>query len=356
MSQTINLGVKHQKQIQQQFTIGSLLQGRLENDIDFVGAKTVRVHTINTAPMQNYDRTKTANRYGTPEEVGDSVQELFMTQDKSFTSTIDKGNNLEQAINKAGKFLRVQLDEQVIPMMDAYGFKMLAHKAGKISASATALDKTNVLTRMNAARSYMLNKRVPQKGRTWFMRSEVYDALCQCESFINLESLGGKTVATGQVGELFGAPVVEVPQDLMPQGVNFMLVHKSAASSPSKISDTKVHIDPPGISGSLIEGRFYWDTFVFGAKADGVYADIDTSTGVSVLAKLTVNASTGAITGVTGGAVVKFTTDGSNPRYSFSAQTGTAPVCKKGDTVRAYQYKADDDLTFESEVAEVKIA
>ena len=61
-------------------------------------------HNINTVPLNDYNRGASANRYGEPAEVGDTVQELTMTQDKSFSGVIDKGNNMDQSINKAGKF------------------------------------------------------------------------------------------------------------------------------------------------------------------------------------------------------------------------------------------------------------
>ena len=49
--------------------------------------------------------------------------------------------------------------------------------------------------------------------------------------------------------------------------MNFILLHKRAATAPEKIHDCKTHIDPPGISGNLVEGRFYYDLFVYGRKA-----------------------------------------------------------------------------------------
>ena len=35
---------------------------------------------------------------------------------------------------------------------------------------------------------------------------------------------------------------------------------------PYKIADAKVHEDPVGVSGALIEGRHYYDAYVLGAK------------------------------------------------------------------------------------------
>ena len=46
----------------------------------------------------------------------DVVQELTMTQDKAFTLTIDKGNNLDQNLVKnAADMLRLQLSEKSTP-------------------------------------------------------------------------------------------------------------------------------------------------------------------------------------------------------------------------------------------------
>lgn len=356
MGQTVNFSTKYEKQVKQMFSQGSILQGRLNTDYDFIGNKSVRVYTIQTMELNDYNRTASGNRYGTPQEVGDSVQELTMTQDKSYTGIIDKGNSMDQSINKAAKFITVQTNEVVIPTKDQRGFSVLSHNGGKIVGSATAIDKTNVVSRMAAARSWFIQRRVPQKGRTWYARTLVYDALIDCEQFRGLDKLQAASLIKGQVGELFGAPVVEVPDDLFPAGVNFLLVHKAAGTSPSKIADAKMHVDPPGISGNLAEARYYWDTFVTGAKADGIYVDVTTGGGVSTLAAVTINATTGAITGGTAGATVRYTTDGSDPRYSISALVGTAPVLPTGKTtVRAYQANDADPKVFASPVATVKV-
>ena len=38
-----------------------------------------------------------------------------------------------------------------------------------------------------------------------------------------------------------------------------------------KLEDYKVHTDPPGISGSLVEGRIVYDAFVLDNKAKAIY-------------------------------------------------------------------------------------
>lgn len=351
MGETINLDTKYAKKVQQAFTEGSLVQGRLENDVEFVGARTVKVHTIVTVPLNNYKR-EGANRYGEPHEVEDFVQELTMQEDKSFSTTIDKGNSKDQAINKAGQFMALEMREQVVPYKDRYTLKRLAQQAGRAAGSQEPVTAANVIKRMSDARAYMKNNRVPLKGRTWYVTTEVYNALLEAEKqFVGCEKLVQKSFINGQVGAIFGAPVVEVPDDLMPLGVNFMLIHKSAACAPAKISDTKLHMDPPGISGNLCEGRFYFDVFVFGAKAGGIYIDVDTNK-ATIAETPKITAFTGAITG--NGGTLKYTLDGSDPRYSESAKIGASAVGgKKGDVVKACQVKEN---AYQSDVAVVTLS
>lgn len=205
MSTTINLDTKYSGKLDQAFTLGSLVKGRLSSDNEFVGARTVRVHNINTVPMNDYDRSGSANRYGTPAEVGDTVEEMTMTQDKSFSGVIDKGNDKDTSINKAGRFMGVQMSEEVIPNYDAYCLLTLANRAGKIVASADAIASTNVIARMAAARKHLLDHKVPVTGRTWYVTTDVFNALVNCDQFKNLERIGTAALAQGQVGEIFGA-------------------------------------------------------------------------------------------------------------------------------------------------------
>ena len=83
----------------------SLVSGKLCNDYEFTGAKTVKILTPITVPMNNYRRAGN-NRYGSPVEMQDIIQELTLTQDRSFALTIDKGNDGDQGYAKnAGKML-----------------------------------------------------------------------------------------------------------------------------------------------------------------------------------------------------------------------------------------------------------
>lgn len=336
----INLHDKYAKQIQTKFVRESIIAGKLSTNYDWAGVKTVRVSTPLTVPMVDYTRTG-ANRYGTPTEMQDVVQEMTLTQDKSFSMTIDKGNNADQnGTKEAGKMLSLQIAEQAVPTMDKYVFARLAQKAGKVVGNSTALAKTNICDRISEGTLYMDDAEVPADNRTLFVSNAVYKLLKHSDEFLGIDSLGEKAVAKGEVGQYDNMKVVKVPSGRWPANVNFMIVYKNSATAPVKLNDTKLHQDPPGISGNLLEGRQYYDCFVFGAKCDGVYVEVDTGSGKgSVVANPSIAAGTGAITCSTDGATIVFTTDGSDPRYSMTAQVGSAAGTGVGKVVKAYAYK-----------------
>lgn len=348
----INLHEKYAKQIQSKFVQESIIAGLLSNEYSWSGVKTVKISTPLTTPMVDYTRTGT-NRYGEPTEMQDTVQEMTLTQDKSFSLTIDKGNNADQnGIKAAGKMLALQIKERAVPTMDTYVLATLAQKAGKVVGNSTALSKTTVCDRISEGTLYLDDAEVPQEGRTLLVSNSTYKLLKHSEEFLGVDRLGEKALAKGQVGEYDNMKVVKVPSGRWPVNVNFMIVYKNSATAPVKLNDTKLHKDPPGISGNLLEGRQYYDCFVFGPKADGVYVEVDTgSSKGTVLAAPTITAGTGAIS-VAGGASCKFTTDGTDPRYSATAQVGTAAGTGAGVVVKAYAYK---EGAYPSPVAETTL-
>ena len=348
----VNLHTKYDKQIQSKFVKESLLAGVLDNTYSFTGVKTVKISTPLTVPMVDYTRSG-ANRYGTPTEMQDIVQELTLTQDKSFSLTIDKGNNEDQnGIKEAGKMLSLQIAEQAVPLMDKYGFSRLSQMAGKVVGNATALSKSNVCERITAGTTHLDDAEVPSSGRTLFVPSDTYAKLRLSDEFQKCDGLLDKSLAKGQVGTYDGMRVVKVPTGRWPAGVNFIIVHKRAACAPVKLNDTKLHQDPPGISGNLLEGRQYYDLFVFGAKCDGVYVEVNTASGGSTICA-TPTLSSKALSTATSGATIKYTTDGTDPRYSTTAQIASGALTDAtGTKIRAYAYK---DGAFPSEVLDATL-
>jgi N4-gp56 family major capsid protein len=238
--------------------------------MEFTGVKTVKVYEVGTVAMNNYQRSGT-NRYGTPAELEDTIHEYMMTQDRAFTFTIDKGNNMEQnMIKKAGQAMNRQVREVVTPEIDKYRFGKWAANAGT-TETVDAPTGENVYDTLVDAKATLDNLLVPQKNRTLYVGSAFYKALLKCEEYIRLEKTGNKTVTTGKVGEVLGMDVKFVPDSYFPSGVGFMIIMKDAAMSPVKLHELNLHQDPPGISGHLAEGRFIYDAFVNETKKKGIY-------------------------------------------------------------------------------------
>ena len=105
----INLATKYAQKIASMYTLGSLVADKASNEWDFSGVKSVKIYTPQTVEPVDYQRNGT-NRYGTPAEMADVVQELSMRQDKSFSLIIDKGNNNEQAMAKIANMFNRYVD------------------------------------------------------------------------------------------------------------------------------------------------------------------------------------------------------------------------------------------------------
>ena len=85
----INYASKYEKQLAQEFTQKSVVDGAVGNDYEFTGVKNIKVYTAVSQPLNDYKRTG-QNRYGEPTEVQDTVQDMEVKKDRSFSLTIDK--------------------------------------------------------------------------------------------------------------------------------------------------------------------------------------------------------------------------------------------------------------------------
>ena len=70
-----------------------------------------------------------------------------------------------------------------------------------------------------------------------------------------------------------------VPDSYLDANCNFLIVNKTSAIAPVKIKDYKIHTDPPGVSGNLVEFRMYHDCFVLDTRAKGVLRGVVATVG-----------------------------------------------------------------------------
>ena len=267
----INYAVKYDSKIAERFSIGSLTNAGAGKDYSFVGAKTIKVSSVNPVALSDFNREAAANRFGAVTNLGDTVQEMQMTQDKAFAFAIDAGDNSDTAIDMAaGKALRRQIDEVVIPAIDEYRFEKWAEGAGVSHTPATTLTKNTVLGEIIELGGKMSNGLVPKTGRILYVPTATYKLLVQADAVVGLEKVGTTAVVNGSVGMIDGNHVVPVPDSWFPEGVAAIIKHKSATVDPVKLQNYHIRKDAQGFDGPVVEGRIYFDSFVLKAKEAGV--------------------------------------------------------------------------------------
>lgn len=269
----VNLAIKYSAKVAERFKQAALSTAFTNKDYDWTGVKTLNVYSIDTVAMGDYTRSG-SSRYGTPTELGDTKQEMTVTKDRAFTFTIDKGNQADQMnVKAAGKALRRQIDERITPEIDKYVFgKMGQGAVDHDQAIAATLSKQNVYEKFLALQTLLTNALVPLTGRVAAINATTYALLKQDSSFIKSGDLSYKTLINGQVGELDGVKLVLVPDSWLPTNCSMIIAHPSVTVRAEKLEDYKVHQDPPGINGNLVEGRVYYDAFILDAKAKGIAA------------------------------------------------------------------------------------
>ena len=177
--------------------------------------------------------------------------------------------------------------------------------------------KTTIVTDIIELHNEMLDAGVPEQITLVIARSYL-PALKLSTEWAALDSLGGKTLPKGTIGEFDGMPVKPMTTKKMPANVPFMLIYKGAVISPMKINDFKGHVDPPGLSGDLLEFRMMYDAFVLGKKASGVAVAVLPG---FVSSEPTIELNSGKVEiGAASGSEIRYTVDGSDPRYSTEAK------------------------------------
>lgn len=343
---SINLHAQYAKKILRDFKNRSYIGNRTCKDYKWDGVKTIHVSTPDAIEIGEYKR-EGQNRFGVAKEIGDTVQSLPIRKDIAYTGTIDKGNaNEQQQIKRAGEIMRYQNQNRVVPYMDRYAFNEWAKNAG-IVAAKNAPTKSTIIGMILDANAQMTDNLVPLEGRTLYTSAAVVNLIRQSPEWLGAEKLAVKALEKGVVGQICNNLVVEMPSMMLPAGVHFMVIHKESVVYPKKLSSAKVHQDPPGIDGHLIEARQIFDAFVLGQRAVGVYVAADESV---VIEAPTIAIASKKATITSSGNVIYYTLDGSDPRYSASAKPyASAVAVEDGMVVRACA-KHEDKLN--SAVAE----
>ena len=274
---SVNLASKYSSKLDQLFAKGSYTDAAVNQNYDFDGVRTVNVYTVTTTPLVNYNREETGDRFGGNNEIQDTVASYTLTNDKAFKLVIDRGNYEQQALaKKAGIVLRAEMDEQVIPTIDA-------DRIGAGAAAATATSQavsasSYVYADFMKANAYLDEAKAPTSNRFAFVTPQMYVAIkSKIVSTVNANAYNDKLLPRGFVGELDGVNIVVVPASYFPTNVKCVIWHKDALLGARQIMKTRIITDSELVDGSVLTGRFIFGAFALDAKKKAI-ASITSST------------------------------------------------------------------------------
>ena len=282
----IDLATKFQPYTDEQFSTESKKSLLTNTDLTWTGAHTIKVYKVSTSQMNDYGRKGPAegqwSRYGAVASLDATTEELTLKKDRSFTFAIDKLDTDETARQlAAASALARQNREVVIPEVDTYTYGVMCANA-RHKPEAKALTTTNIYAEILAASQALDDAEVPETGRVLVVTPATYALMKKCKDITRETDVGNELRLKGVIGILDGMAVQKIPAVRLPAGFGFMAAHPCATVAPVKLEDYTIHDNPPGISGSLVEGRICYDAFVLDNKVKAIYYQAQPASGETV--------------------------------------------------------------------------
>lgn len=271
----IELATQYLPYVDEIFTTESKKSLLTNQDFTWDGAKNVKIYRVSTADMTDYGRSGPTgdnwSRYGAVQGLDATTQAMTLRKDRSFTFAIDKldADETKQSLQAASALAR-QLREVVIPEVDTHVYAEMCENAGQ-KPEAVKLTKENIYEQIIEGNNALDNAEVPETNRILTVTPDVYLLLKKNRDIILETDIGNDMRLKGVIAMLDGLTIIKVPASRLPAGFGFLIAHPCAAVAPTKLEDYKIHQDPPGISGSLVEGRINYDAFVMENKAKALY-------------------------------------------------------------------------------------
>ena len=319
---SIDLVEKFLPYVDEQFAAESKLGMVTNQDFAWDGAHAVRVYKVTTAQMNDYGRTGPTgdnwSRYGAVESLSATTERLPLNRDRSFTFAIDKLDTDETAQQLAAATALARQDrEEVIPEVDSYVYGVMCENAGT-KPDAVSLTSDNIYDKILAASAVLDEAKVPETERVLIVTPSVYALMKKSKEVTMDTDIGQEMRLRGVIALLDGITVQKVPAARLPVGFGFMVCHPCATVAPVKLQDFKIHQDPPGISGSLVEGRIAYDAFVLDNKTKAIYYQTDAA------AVLTVTTAAGSASGTTKPTVTPAAETGHSYKYKLNVSLPAA--------------------------------
>jgi len=230
--------------------------------LDFNGKNSVTIYTVNTVSEVNYVRSGT-NRFGSLTELGTGTQTFTLSQDKSFSFSVDRGNLEDsQMVQEANRAVKRQIRIVATENIDVYTLAAAHALALAQSQGATAaVTSSNAYVKFLAQNDAMTESKVSESGRHCFMTPATYSLLKQDTTFMRSVDTTQKKLESGILGEVDGVMLHKVPAAYLPTNMVFQFIWENVLIRPMKFNSIRVLTDVQGIDGAVAEGRRYYDVF-----------------------------------------------------------------------------------------------
>ena len=272
MAGGMNLATKYLKPIMERWEALSQISLIASSRFVFKGDRTFVIYSIPYAPLVDYTRNGLA-RYGTPNDLSRNIQTLTVSQDKGFTFILDKGDKVQsEFVINEGTALDNEIRRVIVPAYDTYCYKVMVDSAlGNGHSSMVEITNLNAHASLLNGIEHMCNRNVPMDGAVCYCTYHFANMLMLDQSFMRFGDRSQEMILRGELGMADGVKIVAVPANRLPAGAAFLLAHKDAVVAPRQIDEYRAHENPPGISGTLCEGRILFDCFVLDEHSDGIY-------------------------------------------------------------------------------------
>jgi hypothetical protein len=321
----INLITEYSTLLDKRFTQKSLTEAHCGHDYSWDGVNSIVVYSIDNMAVQDYTLTG-ANRFtggNAPTNIGDEVNTYTLAKKRSFSGVIEGVQNMDQkSVKKANAMLKQTWDEVMVPEIDQYRLKTWANGAGLATINATALTHQTIVRALLTAQSALNNKFVPRDGRVCFITETMAIETKLAEQLTHNQNFTQKALVNGECARLGGLPIVSVPDEWMPAGVEFMIKYKRSTADPTKLKMLRALNQVQGIYGTVLEGLTRYDSFVLANKANGIL--VYAQSGVSNPGTISVSSGKLVLSNAANITSAKYTDDGSNPKTSATAKTLTS--------------------------------
>jgi len=270
---SVNLATRYASKIEERFINESLVFGKGKAPYEFDGVRTVKSLSPTTVPLNDYNSEKTDGpRFGALVEMQDDENIYTIMKDRSFNIAIDRGNNESQLyVKSAGRMMKLEVDEQVLPELDKYALEKYVTTTGVTSRVDASVTKANIVELYAAGIAALVNAKVSANGLISWIGATNFSKLVSAPEFLNLEKLGTKAVGKGLVGECQGVAIIRVPDSYMPENVSFVIAHENVLMPVKKINTLRIKDDHDDVDGAVLQGRIMYDAFVLKQKVKGVY-------------------------------------------------------------------------------------